>query len=254
MTCNYLKPLEGKRALITGGAGAIGRVTSVIMANKGAELVLVDINQESLERAQAEIHQKTGTTAGIIKCDLSNTEETKELFSKAESEYGDIDILVNNAGIDRDKLFMRMTEEDLEIVMNVNLRAAFTLSRTAVMSMSKRKYGRIINISSVVGYMGNPGQANYCASKAAIVGMSKAIALEYAKRGITVNCIAPGAIRTPMTDVLSDTAKENFLNKIPMGYMAEPEEIGYAISFLASSEASYITGQTLHVNGGMYTI
>ena len=254
MTCNYLKPLEGKRALITGGAGAIGRATSVIMANKGAEHVLVDINQESLERAQAEIHQKTGTTAGIIKCDLSNTEETKELFSKAESEYGDIDILVNNAGIDRDKLFMRMTEEDLEIVMNVNLRAAFTLSRTAVMSMSKRKYGRIINISSVVGYMGNPGQANYCASKAAIVGMSKAIALEYAKRGITVNCIAPGVIRTPMTDVLSDTAKENFLNKIPMGYMAEPEEIGYAISFLASSEASYITGQTLHVNGGMYTI
>ncbi len=145
-----------------------------------------------------------------------------------------------------------MTEEDLDIVMNVNLKAIFTLTKSAVMAMSKRKFGRIINISSVVGFIGNAGQVNYCASKAALVGMSKAIALEYAKRGITVNCIAPGAIKTHMTDVVSDEARERFLAKIPLGYMADPIEIAYAICFLASKESSYITGQTLHVNGGMY--
>lgn len=244
--------LEGLRALITGGAGAIGKQTAIEMTKQGAEVVIADVRQDALELAVDEIKEATGKTVEIINCNLLDTENTKALFSKAEGQAGQIDILVNNAGIDRDKLFMKMTEEDLDIVMNVNLKVAFTLTKAAVMAMSKRKFGRIINISSIVGFIGNPGQVNYCASKAAIVGMSKAIALEYAKRGITVNCIAPGAIKTPMTDVLSTEAKEKFLSKIPVGHMADPVEIAYAICYLASKESSYITGQTLHVNGGMF--
>ena len=238
--------------MITGGAGAIGKKTAIEMAKQGADIVIADVRQEALAIAQQEITEATGKTVDIINCDLLNVESTRELFSKSEEQFGQIDILVNNAGIDRDKLLMKMTEDDLEIVMNVNLRAAFTLTKSAVMAMSKRKFGRVIGISSVVGFTGNPGQTNYCASKAALVGMSKAVALEYAKRGITVNCIAPGAIKTPMIDAVSDEAKERFLAKIPLGYMADPVEIAYAVCFLASRESSYITGQTLHVNGGMY--
>ncbi len=244
--------LDGLRAMITGGAGAIGKKTAIELAKQGAEIVIADVRQDALEIAQKEIKDASGKVVEIINCDLLDIENTRALFAKAEEQVGQIDILVNNAGIDRDKLLMKMTEEDLEIVLNVNLRAAFTLTKSAVISMSKRKFGRIIGISSVVGFTGNPGQANYCASKAALVGMSKAVALEYAKRGITVNCIAPGAIKTPMIDAVSDEAREKFLSKIPLGYMADPIEIAYAICFLASREASYITGQTLHVNGGMY--
>ena len=238
--------------MITGGAGFIGKKTAIEMAKQGAEVVIADVRQEALESARKEIKEATGKTVDIINCDLLNIENTRELFAKAEEQFGQIDILVNNAGIDRDKLLMKMTEDDFEIVLNVNLRAAFTLTKAAVMSMSKRRFGRIINVSSVVGFTGNPGQTNYCASKAALVGMSKAIALEYAKRGITVNCVAPGAIKTPMIDAVSDEARERFLSKIPLGYMADPIEIAYAICFLSSRESSYITGQTLHVNGGMY--
>lgn len=245
--------LDGLNALITGGAGAIGKKTAIELAKQGAGIIIADIRQDALESAAEEIKSQSGKDViEIINCNLLDTENTKELFSKCEEKLGQIDILVNNAGIDRDKLYMKMTEEDLDIVMNVNLKAIFTLTKSAVMAMSKRKFGRIINISSVVGFIGNPGQVNYCASKAALVGMSKAIALEYAKRGITVNCVAPGAIKTPMTDVVSDEARERFLSKIPLGYMADPIEIAYAICFLASRESSYITGQTIHVNGGMY--
>ncbi len=245
--------LYGLNALITGGAGAIGKKTAIELAKQGAGIIIADIRQDALESAAEEIKSQSGKdVVEIINCNLLDTENTKELFSKCEEKLGQIDILVNNAGIDRDKLYMKMTEEDLDIVMNVNLKAIFTLTKSAVMAMSKRKFGRIINISSVVGFIGNPGQVNYCASKAALVGMSKAIALEYAKRGITVNCVAPGAIKTPMTDVVSDEARERFLSKIPLGYMADPIEIAYAICFLASRESSYITGQTIHVNGGMY--
>ncbi len=244
--------LEGLRAMITGGAGAIGKKTAIEMAKQGAEVVIADVRQDALETVQKEIKEATGKNVEIMNCDLLNVEATRELFARAEEQAGQIDILVNNAGIDRDKLLMKMTEDDLEIVLNVNLRAAFTLTKSAVMAMSKRKFGRVIGISSVVGFTGNPGQANYCASKAALVGLSKAVALEYAKRGITVNCIAPGAIQTPMIDAVSDEAREKFLAKIPLGYMADPVEIAYAVCFLASREASYITGQTLHVNGGMY--
>lgn len=245
--------LDGLNALITGGAGAIGKKTAIELAKQGAGVIIADIRQDALESAAEEIKSQSGKDViEIINCNLLDTENTKELFSKCEEKLGQIDILVNNAGIDRDKLYMKMTEEDLDIVMNVNLKAIFTLTKSAVMAMSKRKFGRIINISSVVGFIGNPGQVNYCASKAALVGMSKAIALEYAKRGITVNCVAPGAIKTPMTDVVSDEARERFLSKIPLGYMADPIEIAYAICFLASRESSYITGQTIHINGGMY--
>ena len=244
--------LEGLRAMITGGAGAIGKKTAIEMAKQGAEVVIADVRQDALETAQKEIKEASGKDVAIINCDLLDIENTRLLFSKAEEQAGQIDILVNNAGIDLDKLLMKMSEDDFEIVLNVNLRAAFTLTKSAVMAMSKRKFGRIIGISSVVGFTGNPGQANYCASKAALVGLSKAVALEYAKRGITVNCIAPGAIKTPMIDAVSDEAREKFLAKIPLGYMADPVEIAYAVCFLASREASYITGQTLHVNGGMY--
>ena len=244
--------LEGLRAMITGGAGAIGKKTAIEMAKQGAEIVIADVRQDALETAKKEIKEAAGKDVEIINCDLLDVDNTRALFSKAEEQAGQIDILVNNAGIDRDKLLMKMTEDDFEIVLNVNLRAAFTLTKSAVMAMSKRKFGRIIGISSVVGFTGNPGQANYCASKAALVGLSKAVALEYAKRGITVNCIAPGAIKTPMIDAVSDEAREKFLAKIPLGYMADPIEIAYAVCFLASHEASYITGQTLHVNGGMY--
>ena len=244
--------LEGLRAMITGGAGAIGKKTAIEMAKQGSEIVIADVRQDALETAKKEIKEATGKDIEIINCDLLDVDNTRALFSKAEEQAGQIDILVNNAGIDRDKLLMKMTEDDLEIVLNVNLRAAFTLTKSAVMAMSKRKFGRIIGISSVVGFTGNPGQVNYCASKAALVGLSKAVALEYAKRGITVNCIAPGAIKTPMIDAVSDEAREKFLAKIPLGYMADPVEIAYAVCFLASRESSYITGQTLHVNGGMY--
>lgn len=244
--------LEGLRAMITGGAGAIGKKMAIEMAQQGADVIIVDVRQDALDSAQEEIKTVSGKSVSAMNCDLLNVEATRNLFSEAEAQFGPIDILVNNAGIDRDKLLMKMTEDDLEIVLNVNLRAAFTLTKSAVMSMSKRKFGRVIGISSVVGFTGNPGQANYCASKAALVGMSKAVALEYAKRGITVNCIAPGAIKTPMIDAVSDEAREKFLSKIPLGYMADPVEIAYAACFLASKEASYITGQTLHVNGGMF--
>ncbi len=244
--------LDGLNALITGGAGAIGKKTAIELSKQGAGVIIADIRQDALEIAAEEIKSQSGKAIKIINCNLLDIENTKELFSKCEEKMGQIDILVNNAGIDRDKLYMKMTEEDFDIVINVNLKAIFTLTKSAVMAMSKRKFGRIINISSVVGFTGNPGQVNYCASKAALVGMSKAIALEYAKRGITVNCVAPGAIKTPMIDAVSDEAREKFLTKIPLGYMADPIEIAYAICFLASKESSYITGQTIHVNGGMY--
>ena len=244
--------LEGLGALITGGAGAIGKKTAIEMIKQGAKVVIVDVREDALNVAYQEIKEATGCEVAIMKCNLLDTDSTKALFSNAEEQFGQVDILVNNAGIDRDKLLMKMTEEDLDIVLNVNLRAAFTLTKSAVMAMSKRKFGRIIGISSVVGFTGNAGQANYCASKAALVGLSKAVALEYAKRGITVNCIAPGAIKTPMIDAVSDEAREKFLSKIPLGYMADPVEIAYSVCFLVSREASYITGQTLHVNGGMY--
>jgi 3-oxoacyl-[acyl-carrier protein] reductase len=246
--------LSGYRALITGGSGAIGRAIAVAMSMQGAYVVVTGTNKDALETTSKEVKEKTGQNADIIQCDLSSSGNVGEFFSRVEETFGQVDILVNNAGVDKDKLVMRMSEEDFQEVLNINLIAIFTLSKSALMAMAKRRYGRIINMSSVVGFTGNPGQANYCASKAGLVGMSKAMALEYAKRSVTVNCVAPGAVKSPMIDALSEDAKEAFLNKIPMGYMAAPADVAYACCFLASKEASYITGQTIHVNGGMLTI
>ncbi|MDR2459098.1 MAG: beta-ketoacyl-ACP reductase [Holosporales bacterium] len=246
--------LHGYNALVTGGSGAIGREIAKAIALQGGKVVISGTRVNALEETVQEVKSATGETAIAIQCNLAHADEARELFLKAEQQLGQIDILVNNAGIDKDKLIMKMTEDDLYEVMDINLRATFTLSKSAVMSMSRRRYGRIISISSVVGCTGNPGQANYCASKAGLIGMSKAIALEYAKRGITVNCIAPGAVKTPMIDVLSETAQQALLNKIPMGVIATPMDVAYACCFLASKEASYITGQTIHVNGGMLMV
>jgi 3-oxoacyl-[acyl-carrier protein] reductase len=222
------------------------------MAEQGAELVITGTNQAELAKTAADVKERTGICAKILPCNLAHSEEARELFLNAEDAAGQIDILVNNAGIDKDVLFMKMTEQDLDSVLDVNLRAAFILSQAAVISMSRRRYGRIINMASVVGFTGNKGQVNYCASKAGLVGMSKAIALEYAKRGITVNCIAPGAVQTPMIEALSQQAQDAFLQKIPNGRMATPDDVAYACCYLASREADYVTGQTLHVNGGMF--
>lgn len=243
---------NNSRALITGGAGRIGLRTAIALAKQGASIVIADAREEKLRDAIKIIKEETGIDIDSFACNLLDIEATKELFYTLEDTFGQIDILINNAGIDKDKLLMKMTEDDLDIVMNVNFKAPFLLSQAAAMRMSKRNFGRIINISSVVAFTGNKGQANYCSSKSALLGMSKSIALEYAKRGITVNCIAPGAIKTPMIDVLSDEAKESFLNKIPVGFFGSPDDVASAVVFLASKEAEYITGQTIHVNGGMF--
>lgn len=242
------------RALITGGAGSIGLRTAVAFAKQGTDVIIVDIREEALDNAIKVIQNETGVNADYFTCNLLDIEATKELFNKLEDKFGQIDILVNNAGIDKDKLLMKMTEDDLDIVMNINFKAPFFLSQAAAMRMAKRNFGRIINISSVVAFTGNKGQANYCSSKSALLGMSKTIALEYAKRGITVNCIAPGAIKTPMIDVLSDEAKKSFMDKIPVGFFGSPDDVAYTVLFLASNEAKYITGQTIHVNGGMLMV
>ena len=243
---------NNSRAVITGGAGSIGLRTAVALAKQGASIVLVDIREDALQTAKKIVKDETGVDANYYICNLLDISATKELFYKLEEKFGQIDILVNNAGIDKDKLLMKMTEDDLDIVMNINFKAPFFLSQAAATSMSRRKFGRIINISSVVAFTGNKGQSNYCSSKSALLGMSKTIALEYAKRGITVNCIAPGAIKTPMIDVLSDEAKKSFISRIPVGFFGSPDSVANTVVFLASKEAEYITGQTIHVNGGMF--
>ncbi len=243
--------LENMNALITGASGSIGSSIAKNLAKQGANVMISGTRLDSLRNVADDIKNETGRNPIIIQSDLSKSEELSSLVDRAIENMGRIDILVNNAGINRDTLFVRMTDSDFDDVININLKAIFKLSQLAISHMSRNKFGRIINISSVVGYTGNPGQANYCASKSAIVGMSKSIALEYARRGITINCIAPGAIKSPMIDKLSESVLENFMNKIPMQRIGEPDDVAFACCFLASRESSYITGQTMHVNGGM---
>lgn len=244
--------LKGLNALITGATGSIGRAIAIKLASQGADIVISGTREDIMQSIVSEVSSKTGQRVIPLPCDLSNHDAVSNLFSKAEEELGHIDILVNNAGITKDMLIMKMTIEDFEEVLNINLKSAFILTKSAVQKMSRRNFGRILNISSIVGFTGNPGQTNYCASKSALLGMSKAVALEYARRGITINCIAPGAIESPMLDKLSPTNIEKFLSKIPMGKIGTPEDIAFACCFMASKEASYITGQTIHVNGGMF--
>ncbi len=240
----------GKCALVTGATGGIGRVIVKKLHDAGATVIITDMRQEALDEFAAELKERVFAFA----CNLGDPADIDALVSKAEKAAGAIDILVNNAGLTKDNLFMRMKDEDWNLVLNVNLTAGFRLARAAIRGMMKRRYGRIISMASVVGVTGNPGQANYSASKAGMIGMTKCLAAEIASRGITANCVAPGFIKTAMTDALPEEAKEKLARSIPMARLGLPEDVANAVVFLASDEASYITGQTIHVNGGMAMI
>ena len=240
--------LTGMTALVTGASGGLGSSIAKSLAAQGARLALSGSNQSKLEAFAKEL----GGDHVTLVCNLSNSEEVDQLVPRAvEALGGKLDILVNNAGVTRDNLAMRMKDEEWAQVITINLEGAFRLMRAAMKPMMKARHGRIINITSVVGVTGNPGQANYVASKAGLIGMSKAFAQEVASRGITVNCVAPGFMVSAMTDALTDAQKEGILSKIPTGAMGTGDDIGAAVVFLASNEAGYVTGQTLHVNGGM---
>jgi 3-oxoacyl-[acyl-carrier protein] reductase len=242
--------LTGKTALVTGASGGIGGEIANALYEQGATLILSGTKEDALQRAKTAL----GDRAHVTACDLSNPASVEALPKTAESFAGPIDILVNNAGITRDNLFMRMKDEEWDQVIAVNLTAAFRLSRAVLRGMMKKRWGRIISITSVVGETGNPGQGNYAAAKAGLVGMSKSLAAEVASRNITVNCVAPGFIATPMTEVLTDAQKQAVFGRIPAGRMGTPKEIAAAVAYLASEEAAYVTGTTLQVNGGMAMI
>ena len=246
--------LTGMTALVTGAAGGIGSAISHALARQGARLALSGTNPAKLRSFREELNDTYGHDHVEITCDLSNTEQVEHLVPAAVDTLGKVDILVNNAGITRDNLAMRMKDEEWDQVMKVNLEAAFRLMRASAKPMMKARFGRIITITSVVGATGNPGQVNYAAAKGGLVAMSKSLGQELASRGITVNCVAPGFIRTAMTEVLPDAQKDALNARIPMGRMGEGEDIGAAVAYLASREAGYVTGQTLHVNGGMAMI
>ena len=239
--------LKEKKVLITGATGGIGSAMAKRMAKQGADLVLSGTKKDSLETLSSEI----GDNCYSFAADLAKKEEIKNLVIWAIEKMGGIDILVNNAGITRDNLSIRMSDEDWDDVINVNLTASFLLSRDCLKVMLKKRWGRIINITSVVGVMGNAGQSNYAASKAGMIGMTKSIASEVSSRGITVNCISPGYVVTAMTDKISDAAKENILQNTPVGRFGKAEEIADWAIYLASNEADYITGQNINVNGGL---
>ena len=242
--------LSGKVALITGASRGIGQSISIILAQNGAHVICVSRNINDVQSVADKItNQKF--VASAASCDISSTHNVTELVKDIIEKHGRIDILINNAGITSDNLLMRMSEDDWDNVLNVNLKAAFTAIKAASRTMIKQRSGRIINISSVVGLMGNAGQVNYAASKAGLIGMTKSVAREFASRGITANCIAPGYIETEMTNKLKDEVKSSLNEQIPLGRIGNVEDIAYAVAFLASDEASYITGQTLAVDGGM---
>jgi 3-oxoacyl-[acyl-carrier protein] reductase len=242
--------LTGKTALVTGASGGIGGAIAKALHAQGAVVGLSGTRREALEKAAGEL----GERVHVLPCDLGDPAATEGLVKDAETAMGKLDILVNNAGLTRDNLAMRMKDEEWQKVLDVNLTAGFRLARAAMRGMMKRRFGRIIGITSVVGVTGNPGQANYAAAKAGMIGMSKALAQELASRSITVNCVAPGFIETPMTDVLTEDQKARILPAVPAGRLGTPAEIAAAVVYLASEEAAYVTGQTLHVNGGMAMI
>lgn len=245
--------LDGKKVLITGATGGIGKAISKLLFMNGAVLAIAGTKLQNLEKLKSELLENNGEESRIhmFPVNLMSDTDVNDFIAKVSEEMNGIDVLINNAGITKDNLSMRMTDTEWEDVIKVNLEAPFKLIKGFIRGMIKNKSGRIINISSVVGFAGNPGQANYCATKAGIVGMSKALAREYASRNITVNCVAPGFIESAMTDVLSDEQKSVLLKSIPLARMGKPEDIASAVLFLASDAASYITGQTIHVNGGM---
>ncbi|NKL36570.1 3-oxoacyl-[acyl-carrier-protein] reductase [Rhizobium leguminosarum bv. viciae] len=242
--------LSGRKALVTGASGGIGEEIARLLHKQGAVVGLHGTRVEKLEALAADL----GERVKIFPANLSDRDEVKALGQKAEAELEGVDILVNNAGITRDGLFVRMSDEDWDSVLEVNLTATFRLTRELTHPMMRRRYGRIINITSVVGVTGNPGQANYCASKAGMIGFTKSLAQEIATRNVTVNCVAPGFIESAMTGKLNDKQKEAIMGAIPMKRMGTGGEVASAVAYLASSEAAYMTGQTLHVNGGMAMI
>ena len=239
--------LKNKTALVTGASGGIGASIALALHKQGAKVCITGTNLKKLNQ----INQDSSMAYSQVVCDLSNREDLKKIIPSVEEKLGKIDILINNAGITRDQLMMRMQDDIWDAVIQTNLNSSFYLSKSVIKGMMKRKFGRIIQISSVVAFTGNPGQSNYVASKAALVGMTKSLALEVASRNITVNCIAPGFIRTPMTNVLNEDQQEKLMQKIPMQRFGSPADIAAASVYLSSDEASYITGTTIHVNGGL---
>ncbi|SIO10553.1 3-oxoacyl-[acyl-carrier-protein] reductase [Rhodovulum sp. ES.010] len=242
--------LSGKCALVTGASGGIGGEIARALHGQGAKVALSGTREAPLEALAADL----GERAHVVPCDLSDPEAVDGLPARAAEAMGAMDILVNNAGITRDTLFMRLKDEDWQAVIDLNLTAAMRLCRGALRGMMKARWGRIVNITSVVGHSGNPGQANYCAAKAGLLGMSKSLAQEVAARGITVNCVAPGFIETAMTGKLTDEQKAGILGAVPVGAMGTPHDVAAAVVYLASEEAGYVTGASLHVNGGMAMI
>mgnify|MGYP001807924944 CR=1 FL=1 len=242
--------LTGKKALVTGATGGLGGAIARALHAQGATVALSGTRAEALEALAAEL----GERVAITPCNLGDKDSVEALVPAAEEKLGGLDILVNNAGVTKDNLFLRLKDDDWDSVIAINLTAAFRLSRAAVKSMMRRRYGRIISIGSVVGTTGNPGQGNYAASKAGLIGMSKALAAEVASRNITVNVVAPGFIESPMTQALNEKQREGILADVPMGRLGSGADVAAAVTYLASTEAGYVTGQTLHVNGGMTMI
>ncbi|NBV94808.1 MAG: 3-oxoacyl-[acyl-carrier-protein] reductase [Methylocystaceae bacterium] len=242
--------LTGKTALVTGASGGIGKDIAKGLHAAGATVGLSGTRQDALEALAKEL----GARAHVLPCNLAQRAETDLLLPAAEAAMGGVDILINNAGVTRDMLFMRLKDEDWDTVLEINLTSAFRLSRAALRGMMKKRFGRIIGITSIVGVTGNPGQGNYAAAKAGMIGMSKSLAGEVAARGITVNCVAPGFIESPMTDVLNETQKERILSAVPASRLGTGADVAAVVIYLSSEEAGYVTGQTLHVNGGMAMI
>ena len=242
--------LSGKTALVTGASGGIGGAIARALHRQGATVTLSGTRAEALEQVRAAL----GDRVHVVAARMDDAADIDRLAKEAEAAMGKLDILVNNAGITRDNISMRMKDEEWEKVLQVNLTGTFRLTRAAMRGMMKRRFGRVINITSIVGVTGNPGQANYAAAKAGLIGMSKSLAQELASRGITVNCVAPGFIATPMTDALTDDQKATILARVPAARLGTPDEIASGVVYLASDEAAYVTGQTLHINGGMAMI
>lgn len=243
--------LLGKVALVTGAAQGIGKAIALLLAEKGADVVVSDINIEKAQETAKEIEEK-GRRSIALKVNVADPDEVEQMVEAVIEKFSRIDILVNNAGITRDRLLLRMSQEDWDAVLDVNLKGVFNCTKSVIKYMSKQRSGKIVNIASVVGLMGNVGQANYAASKAGVIGFTKTVAREFAQRGININAIAPGYIQTPMTEVLPEKVKEELMKLIPMGRLGQPEDVAQAVLFLVSEASNYVTGQVLNVNGGIY--